>query len=265
MRVVIHTKGHQWSRQAAQAMRHGLAAAGLQVTMSTHDALESCDVVVAWGVNWTNLWASCKARGVPYLVMEAGYLPPRLDWVSLSWNGLKRHGDHGVPESPSSLRWERWRKGMGSWRTDGEVVIVIGQHPGDAAVRHLDWQAWMRAAMRSVLGLDVGPFVFRPHPHVETPDRSLEEDLARARCVVTCNSNVGVDAVYAGVPTIATDPGSMAWDVAAREIARTAVVDQPEPDRETWGRRLASSQWRLDELADGSAWAQVSQRLPVFA
>lgn len=77
---------------------------------------------------------------------------------------------------------------------------------------------------------------------------------SRARpCVVTFNSNTGVEASFAGVPTIATDIGSMAYEVASHSVAEMLR----RPDRETWAARLAWKQWRREEMASGYCWETV--------
>ena len=76
-------------------------------------------------------------------------------------------------------------------------------------------------------------------------DSTLDEALDKAGLVVTYNSNSGVDAVLAGVPTYAADPGSMVWDVSSREFLPTT------PDRAIWSQRMSFTQWLPDEIEKG--------------
>ena len=88
---------------------------------------------------------------------------------------------------------------------------------------------------------------------------SLADCLADARWVVTFNSNSGVDAVLAGVPTVAVDQGAMAWAVTGRD----PTVQPPTPDRSTWAAELAWCQWTLDEIKKGVAWDHLRAGLAV--
>src|SRR5690606_8866320 len=119
---------------------------------------------------------------------------------------------------------------------------------------------WYAEAVRQAQAAYGLPVKFRPHPravakgyqqrpsNAEPSTGSLAEALADAHVAVTWNSNSAVDAVLAGVPTVAVDAGSMAWDVAAHSIG--TIV---RPDRSNWMVRLAWSQWSLDEIASGAA------------
>jgi hypothetical protein len=121
----------------------------------------------------------------------------------------------------------------------------------------------------SVSGVDLGAFYtkaaeaftrcglktrFRPHPHKRTDVRPLAEDLAEAALVVTYNSNSAVDAVLAGVPAIAVDRGSMAWDVTGHVLGELRLS---VPYRAAWAHALAWKQWLPEEMASGDCWAAV--------
>jgi hypothetical protein len=75
---------------------------------------------------------------------------------------------------------------------------------------------------------------------------TLAEDLARAAVCVTWNSNAGVEAVLAGVPTVSMCKGSMAYDVTGHVIG-----DMLRLPREDWAARLAWCQWLPEEIATG--------------
>jgi hypothetical protein len=51
------------------------------------------------------------------------------------------------------------------------------------------------------------------------------------------------------------DPGSMAWDVTEHDLSR---IEFPiKPDRDQWAANLAYTQWTMDEMARGWAWAHL--------
>src|SRR5690606_3885364 len=92
--------------------------------------------------------------------------------------------------------------------------------------------------------------VYRPHPRggidlpgVESHTGWLEESLAGARLVVTWNSNVGHDALLAGVPVVAHGPA--AYDELTGETLPS--VDA----RREYFHRVAYGQWTLAEMRSG--------------
>jgi hypothetical protein len=82
---------------------------------------------------------------------------------------------------------------------------------------------------------------------------TLERDLSEAACVIAYNSNATVDAVLAGIPAITVDEGAMAWDVTSHHVSQALVT----PDRNEWFRRMAWTQWTLQEITSGEAWEVV--------
>ena len=98
--------------------------------------------------------------------------------------------------------------------------------------------------------------VFRPHPRYPQQfvkfnrlNGSLSEALGLAKMVVTYNSNSGVDAVLAGVPTVTYDEGAMAWDVTSHNVGYLVT-----PERNEWCYRMAYTQWSPEEISNGEAW-----------
>jgi hypothetical protein len=85
----------------------------------------------------------------------------------------------------------------------------------------------------------------------------LAEDLTGAAQVVTYNSTAGVETVLAGVPTVATDQGAMAWPMC------THLVDAKplRPDRTEWMHKLAWTGFRPREIESGFMWAHLKEAL----
>jgi hypothetical protein len=131
------------------------------------------------------------------------------------------------------------------WRAAPGYALLIGQVSGDAAVRDLDMDAWIKeqTVALEALGWEVK---FRPHPFTRPVRQSLAQQLAGAGLCVTYNSTTGVEAVLAGVPTITMDEGAMAWDVSGHTL--TDILCH---DREQWAHNLAWTSWTLDEIAAG--------------
>jgi hypothetical protein len=243
----------------AVAMKSGLARHGVRAEIIPSHTVTDADVVACWG--WRQ-GASYRDQGRNVLVMERGYLGDRFAWTSLGWNGLNSRASW-----PDALDdGERFERNFGHlrrvWRSNKTgYALVIGQVLGDAALVGADILRWYMAAQSAMRrrGFDVA---FRPHP--ESFNRrhnigplahlviggSLEDAMAGAAVVVTWNSNTGVEAVLAGIPTITCDDGAMARPVTAHGLDADLVT----PDRNDWLRRMAWRQWTLDEIASGAAW-----------
>lgn len=214
-------------------------------------------MAVFWGHRQQAIIESQKQKKAHYLVMERGYIGDRYQWTSLGFDGLNGRARFPVINDHQK-RWNKhFAKLMMPWRTTKtNLAVIMGQCRGDAALGALDFSTWVLHTARKLKELNYVP-VLRPHPgdpeltvkDVKRIDGTLAEALAQARLVVTYNSNSGVDAVMAGVPTYAEDEGSIAWPVTGRHFSPTT------PDRGKWSEKMAYTQWLPEEIESGAAWA----------
>lgn len=243
---------HQLSHQAALA--DGLKVHGINPILTLGNFAKTKHVA-CWG--W-RLGKVLRDAGKEVLVMERGYFGDRFEWSSLAWNGLNGRGEFAEAPDDSSRFKNNFT--MQPWKKGGDYVLIMGQVPGDASLQGRNMMPWYENAAREAAEKYGLPVKFRPHPlaakkghnqllkNATQSTGELDEALSGAAVVVTFNSNSGVDSVLAGVPTVAVDQGSMAWDVAGHKIG-----DCVTPCRDAWASRLAWCQWRLDEISSGAA------------
>lgn len=253
--TIVARASHQ--RNCAEALASGIRHHG--GVAHIQESLEcSTRVVACWG------WRKGKAlrdAGHEVLVMERAYLGDRYAWYSLAFNGLNGRGEFRWTREDDGARFrEHFGHLMRPWRTTpGKYVLLIGQVPGDASLQGKDLSSWYAVTAVTAQATYRMPVLFREHPEAlkrgvnrspgyTEPSKaaSLAEALADAHVVITYNSNTGVDAVLAGIPTVAIDDGSMACAVAGRRVS-----DRVTPDRHAWASRLAWTQWSLLEIARG--------------
>lgn len=250
--IASNKSTHQVSHQSALA--DGLRAHGIEAKLSSGTA--ETKYVACWG--WRRGMA-LRAAGHEVLVMERGYLGDRFSWTSLAWNGLNGRGE--FPDFPrEDSRFSQNFAELKPWKNDGDYILILGQVPGDASLRGKKMMPWYERVAKRCAEIYGKPVHFRPHPlakrrggrdkirNAAKSTGSLNDALAGAALAVTYNSNSAVDAVINGVPAIAMDHGSMAWDVAGH-----ALDELVRPCREDWAASLAWKQWTIDEIASGDA------------
>lgn len=268
--------GADHQAHAAQLLTAGLARHGDEARIVSWPEQPKADVVACWG--WRHgaelARPPVQARGRPgrrVLVIERGYVGPRAEWTSLGWDGLNGRARFPLVDDGG----ERWRACFpGALKPEvpaatGSYALIMGQIEGDASLSTggavVDIRGWYRQAA-GFLGAITGlPVVIRQHPvdlgrrgrpadgtiaGIPILEGSFEEALAGARCVAAYNSNALTGAALAGVPILAEDPGAMAWPVAGHGLESVPQLQQ----RESWAHRLAWTQWRDEEIADGTAW-----------
>lgn len=240
----------------------GLARHGVAVKWITPKGPCDGDFVACWGWRQAGTWID---RAPAVLVLECGYLGERTtEWISLGWNGLNGRADFCNADVPSD-RATRWARLLKPCRDFGPgPIVVMGQVAGDQAWGNENAQGWYRRTYAALTQETDRTVLFRPHPlgrpleGYAQATGSLDEALSMAAGVVTFNSNSGVDAVLAGVPTIAMDAGSMVHGLVPD---RPPFVRIDEAQRQRWLERISYCQWNVNEISDGMAWDHIKRGL----
>lgn len=247
------------AKMVAGIQRHGIVIDHADWNQPDIEA----DFALCWG--W-RIGSTLRKNGYegPILVMERGYLPDRFEWTSLGWDGLNGRARFNEPQDKGERFWRNFGHLACEWERYDGYYLVMGQVLGDMSLRGVDFVKWVKETIDTLdkLGVDVR---FRPHPEairrgqaIPAPQYmiaggTLADALSEAACVVTYNSNSGVDAVLAGIPAVTYDEGAMAWDVTSHHALQELVM----PDRNEWFRRMAWTQWSMPEIERGEAWEVV--------
>lgn len=264
-----------WYNEGHCAVLRAFAAGVPGAQLCDIREVPACDaaVIFGWIKKKTPEWAARKQAVLdkvgPHrlIVLEEAFIE-RGKFYSVGLGGINGRADHAA-QKPVDGRFAALGFTLAPWKeTLARRALVIGQVPWDCTVQDTDHPAWCRSTIHMLQRHGLAAR-FRPHPKAQgvdygvdralLKDTTLAEDLAWADVCVTFNSNTGVDAVLAGVPTIAYDPGSMAWDMAGHTAH--AALTPPRPFREIWADRLASSQWTLDEMRAGLPWQRLRARM----
>lgn len=203
---------------------------------------------VVWGQEWLTLRIVPKAlrEGRPFWTLDNGYWNPARGTA----RGYYRFCYRGMspvllPEPPTrrtpTAQLKPWRK------NGGHVLLAMpGVHFGMAL--GIDVKGWCATIVGEVyartqkLGREL-----RVRTRNET--RPLARDLDGCWAVVTHSSNVAVDAAIAGIPVF------VASTSAAAPVGRTDLdlANPVTPGRNHWLRSLASQQFTVAEMRDGTA------------
>ena len=236
-------------------------------TIQIGSRITMCDLAVFWGAHQQAIIDLQESSGNDFLVMERGYFGNRMKMTSIGYNGLNGRANFLNENSPGD-RWLKHGCIWKDWKTTGDYILIMGQVIGDASIKHVDFVRWIRETSYELRLIYDLPIRCRPHPKGpknrhspcfqfdDISENTLAEDLKKAFMAVTFNSNSGVDAILAGVPVVACDPGSMAWPVAVHGFSERPI----RPVRIQWAHDLAYCQWTELEIKDGTAWEHLKQK-----
>ena len=237
---------------------------------------EPSDVAVIFGL-WKRSYPATNPKrkilalhhGRSLLVVESSFVR-RGEYWNVGWGGINGGADFRTEGGMSLDRWWALEVHSKPWCKKKGYVIVCGQVPWDTNVQDIDHAAWCRETIEYFL--DSGERVmFRPHPRITDlrqyypgidegliDQRPLKDALNIAKCLVTWNSNSGVDAAIKGTPVIACDPSSGAWDVSSHSVE--SIKKLSFPSRYEWLAALGYSQWSIDEMRRGLTWQHLTRK-----
>lgn len=236
--------------------REGLARIGYRVGEMPKEKPEPCDVLLIWNRSKLNhvLASRYEAAGARVLVAENGYVGLEPDGHPLYAIALGHHSGAGTWCEGTTDRWTRLGIELNPWRSDGREIIVLPQRGiGEPSLSMPE--GWTDSVVARLKQKTDRPIRVRPHPGKEKTDPG--PDLKDAWAAVTWASGAGIKAIIAGVPVFHEMP---TW--IGGPAAKFGIDEIESPflgDRLPMLKRLAWSQWTLDEVRRGEPFAWLLQ------
>lgn len=235
---------------------------------------QPCDRLVLWGIGTPEtgeLAARARATGAHVISLDLAYwgrASPRQQRPYRMSIDAPHPQKFLMLRDRSSARWRELNVQLRScWDPEGHVVLV---GMGWKAARHYRESvgAWEeRTAELVAAALPGRQLVFRPKPGDHRHCQSvpglpsfcgpLHDLLSGAALVVCRHSNIGVDAIVAGVP-VSTEDGAAAALCTGGYHLREPVDDRL---RQSFVRNLAWFQWSEVEFATPAPWAVVEEAI----
>lgn len=268
--VCYHATGR--SRYCAQAMAAGIRRCGGRVELRQrwHGETDG-DVVIAYG--WRNLamFEAYRAAGKLFVYLDMGYWHRRprgaifrgYHKVVVNARDPFAYFRRGHPDD----RLRQLRIRIEPWRTGGDHILLAGMSAKSAWHYGYGPEAWETKAIARLRKHTSRPIVYRPKPSwpgarpiagtdFADPKAPLASALNGAWAVVTHHSNVGIDALVAGVPVYSVKGLASTMSFPLDEIEDPPFV----PDRAGFLADVAYCQWNADEMESGACWRHLKAR-----
>jgi len=235
---------------------------------------ENYDVAVIWSVLWNGrmaqnktVWEQNRLLDRPVIVLEVGGIKRGTTW-KVGLNGINKDAYFGNA-TRSSNRAKRFGLELKPWRTEGEYILICGQHD-----KSLQWAGmppmsqWVQKTITEIQQYTNRPIIFRPHPrcplpHIEHEFKNvLRQDPRKLTgtyddfdmkfdniwATVSWSSNPGIHSIINGVPAF-VGPSSLAWNVANASLED--IEDPHMGARQEWLEEYAHTEHTIDEIAQG--------------
>jgi len=268
------------SKPVFDAFAHSLVAAGHDVVWND----PVCDVDVIWSVLWNGrmagnkaIWEAARARSKPVVVLEVGGIKRGTTW-KVGLNGINRDAFFGDVGN-DSRRCNLFDLRLKPWRTDGEFILIAGQHERSEQWRDQPRMSrWVMETIENIQAHTDRPILFRPHPRCPLPDIEKEYknvyrqdprkidgtyddfdmQFNNIYCTISWTSNPGIHSVIEGVPAY-TSTSSLAWDVSIKSL--TNINNPPTPDRQQWLNDYAWTEFTVEEISQGIPLKRLTSKL----
>lgn len=281
MRFNLHThNGALNSKSVFDAFACGAKSLGYDVTFNSND--DGIDVI--WSVLWNGrmaankaIWDRNVAQSKPTVVLEVGGIRRGTTW-KVGVNGINRDAYFGDCGNNSS-RANSLGLTLKPWRTDGEFILIAGQHEKSEQWRNQPRMSqWVMDTIENIQAHTDRPIIFRPHPRcrlesIETQYKNVYRQEPRhiagsyddfdmgfnnVYTTVSWTSNPGIHSVIEGIP-VYTSSSSLAWDVSIKSL--TNINNPPLPDRQQWLNDYAWTEFTIEEISQGIPLKRLTSKL----
>jgi len=282
MRFNLHEKfGALNSKPVFDAFHAGANALGHDVVVNGNDGIDVIWSVLFHGRMGGNraIWERNVSQSKPTIVLEVGGIKRGSTW-KVGLDGINRDaffGDAGNDNRRSNLLDLRLKP----WRTDGEYILICGQHDKSLQWQHMSSMSqWVMDTIDEIQKHTDRPIIFRPHPrcplpHIEHEFKNVKrQDPQHIKgsyddfdmgfnniwATVSYSSNPGIHSILEGVPAFVSTH-SLAYDVG-NDIDFLHDIENPiRPDRQQWLNDYAHTEWTIEEISQGIPIKHLTSKL----
>jgi len=255
-------------------------------TISSNTSYHHTDCHVIWSVLFhgrmarnKDIWANSVRDNKAIIVLEVGGIKRGTTW-KVGLNGINRDAFFG-DKGNDSKRAKALGLELKPWRTDGEYILLCGQHDKSLQWHNMPSMSnWFLDTYDEIRKHTDRPILFRPHPRCRLPhiERGLKnvirQDPTHLRgtyddfdmafdnvwATVSFSSNPGIHSIINGVPAF-VGTSSLAYDVG-NDIDFMHNIEHPlMPNRQQWLNDYAWTEYTVEEIANGLPLAQLESKL----
>lgn len=253
MIYVWHT-GHEINEKISHALHAGIPQNILKHTEWAENYYNSPNkyTAVGYGIlrGTGDIFKHNEKHGVDFYEVDRGYINPKHfdGYYRISKNGMQaKYVDKDLP----SDRLDKLKIERDNWYDPKGRVIVCP--PSDFIEHYYEMAsgAWLYA-MESFLKSYNISYKIRD----KSDTAPLKHDLQGAKCVMTFNSNVAIDASIKGIPVyVSRENVTHDWhSIPLEQIATDAIRPPTETQIEKLLRFISYNQFTLEEIRNGTAW-----------
>jgi len=170
----------------------------------------------------------------------------------------------------NSSRFENLNIKLKSWTKSKGKILIINQLAGDSAIDPINPYDWLEDSIIKIRKITSKKILIRDHPQQLENDKKnmknilkkydvnlsknkkIEDDLIKSEVCVTFSSGSAIDSLIAGVPVIATDKRSFAYEICENKLENILKINKQ--DRTKLLGAMANIHWELKEIQNMKFW-----------
>ena len=161
------------------------------------------------------------------------------------------------------IQLKHWTKAKGE-------ILIINQLVGDSAIVPTNPYEWLEKTIVKIKKITSKKIIIRDHPLQLDIDKKkmqnivnqykaklsnnkiIYNDLSSAEVCITFSSGSAIDALSAGVPVIAADKRSFAYEICENKLDK--ILNPTKQDRTKLFKSLANIHWEFNEIQNMTMW-----------
>lgn len=256
MTIYVWHTGHQINEHISHALHAGIPQNILKHTEWADNYIGSTNkhVAVGYGIlrGTGDIFHHNAHHGIDYYEVDRGYINPNHfdGHYRISKNGMQaKYVEKDLP----SDRLDKLKFKRENWFNPKGKIIVCPPSDYIENYYRMPHKSWEYTFKRFPLNVEDSNVYKIRNKSDTTP---LEYDLKDAKCVLTFNSNVAVDATIKGIPVLAGWPSIVdGWSPISRQDILQDKLQPPTDEQINKLLRFISyNQFTLEEIRNGTAW-----------
>lgn len=206
--------------------------------------------VAFWGspILW-DLFCIARSQARTFWYGDHAYFG-RKYYYRVTRNALQYIGHNDI----NPQRFEQFKIPIKPWRKTGNHILLCPPPDDFAELFGFNSHDWTQSMIQELNEHTDRKIIVREKK--EALVKPILNDLQNAWCLVTYNSMVALDAIFAGIPAISTATWASATSCGSSHIHSIENPFMPEW-RYEWACTLANNQWTLAEIKSGICWRQI--------
>lgn len=254
MTIYVWHTGHQINEVVSQALHAGIPQNILKHTEWADNYFNSTNkhVAIGYGIlrGTGDIFHHNTNQGMDYYEVDRGYINPgHFDgYYRISKNGMQAKY---IDKDLSSDRLDKLKFKRENWYNPKGKIIVCP--PSDYVENYysVDADKWLHN-VQNILKQSEHKYKIR----LKSDTTALDHDLQDAKCIITFNSNIAIDAIIKGIPTFTSTHSILhGWNPGLlTHIQENTLEEVSDSQVDKLLRFISYNQFTLEEIRNGTAW-----------